>query len=333
LPATRAGFTSARNVSEWPRVLLDAGPDPGGWVKPWSRPSPPRPSEGRRRAARARLQAGRLKRGCLLDQAQPSDPERAMEYAVKHGTLRANPLPKGRGTTPRHHRRWTSGPSSTLPTPPNSWAGSGAAPAVRRLHAFLATLYYTGPRPEEAVAMRHGCPAAGRGRGRPVGRTAVSYRAAGGRKAVDGHREGPRRTGAQRQGQGRHPRRAMSPSADTHTSRSHPGGEAAAGGPALPGGVRRHAVRLGLPPCRSCSPRTPAASLASSRITSGGSRPGETSPTCRKIADPPAKLRHVFGRATRRNPVTAGQRRTFLVINRGRSGAYAPAAPRPLWSP
>lgn len=40
-PATRAGCDPARNLNEWPLVLLDAGPEPGRWLKPWSRPPQP----------------------------------------------------------------------------------------------------------------------------------------------------------------------------------------------------------------------------------------------------------------------------------------------------
>ncbi|MFB6673964.1 tyrosine-type recombinase/integrase [Streptomyces sp. NPDC056390] len=79
----------------------------------------------------------------------------AMEYAVKHRTLRSNPLPKGRGTSPKT--------SSAV----DKRALLNALQAARllgwirlrprggkRLHAFFATMYYAGPRPEEVVAMR-----------------------------------------------------------------------------------------------------------------------------------------------------------------------------------
>ncbi|UKY50305.1 tyrosine-type recombinase/integrase [Streptomyces inhibens] len=78
----------------------------------------------------------------------------AMEHAVKQGTLRSNPLPKGRGTTPKT--------SSVVDK--RSLINSRQAAALlacvrtrprggRRLHAFFSTMYYAGPRPEEAVAM------------------------------------------------------------------------------------------------------------------------------------------------------------------------------------
>lgn len=36
--AIRAGRDPAGNLYEWPLVLLDAGPEPGRWLEPWSRP-------------------------------------------------------------------------------------------------------------------------------------------------------------------------------------------------------------------------------------------------------------------------------------------------------
>ncbi|MYX31943.1 MULTISPECIES: hypothetical protein [unclassified Streptomyces] len=46
--------------------------------------------------------------------------------------------------------------AATLTTPRVSWAGSiwRRPCGGRRLHAFFSTLYYAGPRPEEAVAIR-----------------------------------------------------------------------------------------------------------------------------------------------------------------------------------
>ncbi|MFG2299186.1 tyrosine-type recombinase/integrase [Streptomyces sp. NPDC048603] len=78
-----------------------------------------------------------------------------MEYAVKQGVLNVNPLPKGRGTSPKA--------SATL----DKRSLINDEQAVRllawvrnrprggpRLHAFFATMYYAAPRPEELVAMR-----------------------------------------------------------------------------------------------------------------------------------------------------------------------------------
>ncbi|MFJ5216173.1 tyrosine-type recombinase/integrase [Streptomyces sp. NPDC088354] len=79
----------------------------------------------------------------------------AMEYAVKHGILRANPLPKGRGTTPPTS---SAVDKRSLINPDHAASLLGwirrRPRGGRRLHAFFATLYYAGPRPEEAVAMR-----------------------------------------------------------------------------------------------------------------------------------------------------------------------------------
>lgn len=78
----------------------------------------------------------------------------AMEYAVKHKVLRANPLPKGRGTAPKTSsavdRRSLISPDrmARMLRRIRSRTRGG-----RRLHAYFSTLYYTGPRPEEAVAM------------------------------------------------------------------------------------------------------------------------------------------------------------------------------------
>ncbi|MER7805860.1 tyrosine-type recombinase/integrase [Streptomyces sp900116325] len=78
----------------------------------------------------------------------------AMEYAVKHRILRSNPLPKGRGTSPK----------TSSAVDKRALLNRGQAARLlgwvrlrprggQRLHAFFATMYYAGPRPEEAVAM------------------------------------------------------------------------------------------------------------------------------------------------------------------------------------
>jgi integrase len=78
----------------------------------------------------------------------------AMEYAVKHGTLRANPLPKGRGTTPKTSsavdKRSLINPTHAAGLLGWIWHRPRGG---RRLHAFFVTIYYTGARPEEVVAM------------------------------------------------------------------------------------------------------------------------------------------------------------------------------------
>ncbi|MEV0527851.1 site-specific integrase [Streptomyces sp. NPDC050439] len=79
----------------------------------------------------------------------------AMEYAVTHRVLRSNPLPKGRGTAPKTSSAVDK--RSLL----NALQAARLLGWVRRrprggarLHAFFATMYYAGPRPEEVVAMR-----------------------------------------------------------------------------------------------------------------------------------------------------------------------------------
>ncbi|MEN8650376.1 site-specific integrase [Streptomyces sp. 21So2-11] len=78
-----------------------------------------------------------------------------LEYAVKRQVLRTNPLPKGKGTAPK----------TSLAVDKRSLLNPEQAGALlrwvwhrprggRRLHAFFATIYYAGPRPEEAVALR-----------------------------------------------------------------------------------------------------------------------------------------------------------------------------------
>ncbi|MBA4861738.1 tyrosine-type recombinase/integrase [Streptomyces sp. PSKA54] len=100
----------------------------------------------------------------LLDgtQAAPNSVKRnrrilnvAMEYAVKRRVLRSNPLPKGRGATPK-----TSSAVSKRSLLNQSQAASllgwirQRPRGGKRLYAFFATMYYAGTRPEEAVAMR-----------------------------------------------------------------------------------------------------------------------------------------------------------------------------------
>ncbi|MEU4092991.1 tyrosine-type recombinase/integrase [Streptomyces sp. NPDC026673] len=81
----------------------------------------------------------------------------AMEYAVKHRILRTNPLPKGRGSVPKTS---SAVDKRSLLNPDQAarlldWVRRRPR-GGKRLHAFFATLYYAGPRPEEVVAMRVG---------------------------------------------------------------------------------------------------------------------------------------------------------------------------------
>ncbi|MER5856226.1 site-specific integrase [Streptomyces sp900105245] len=80
-----------------------------------------------------------------------------MKHAVRRRILRANPLPKGKETT--------AATKTSNAVDKRSLLNPEQAAAIldwirrrprggRRLHAFFATLYYCGPRPEEAVAMR-----------------------------------------------------------------------------------------------------------------------------------------------------------------------------------
>ncbi|MCZ0989135.1 tyrosine-type recombinase/integrase [Streptomyces diastatochromogenes] len=78
----------------------------------------------------------------------------AMEYAVKHRILRANPLPKGRGAVPKTS---SAVDKRSLLNPEQAarllgWVRRRPR-GGRRLYAFFATMYYAGPRPEEVVAM------------------------------------------------------------------------------------------------------------------------------------------------------------------------------------
>ncbi|WP_420033709.1 tyrosine-type recombinase/integrase [Streptomyces sp. cg28] len=78
----------------------------------------------------------------------------AMEHAIKHKILRTNPLPKGRGATPKTSnavdRRSLIHPQRMARILARIRRRTRGG---RRLHAYFSTLYYTGPRPEEAVAM------------------------------------------------------------------------------------------------------------------------------------------------------------------------------------
>ncbi|MGW7820268.1 hypothetical protein ACWGLF_19540 [Streptomyces puniciscabiei] len=74
----------------------------------------------------------------------------AMEYAVKHRILRANPLPKGRGAAPKTS---SAVDKRSLLNPEQAarllgWVRRRTR-GGKRLHAFFATMYYAGPRPEE----------------------------------------------------------------------------------------------------------------------------------------------------------------------------------------
>ncbi|MFJ2732868.1 tyrosine-type recombinase/integrase [Streptomyces sp. NPDC087317] len=81
----------------------------------------------------------------------------AMKHAMRRRILRDNPLPKGKDTT--------AATKTTNAVDKRSLMGPNQAAALldwirrrprggKRLHAFFATLYYCGPRPEEAVAIR-----------------------------------------------------------------------------------------------------------------------------------------------------------------------------------
>ncbi|MFF4230071.1 tyrosine-type recombinase/integrase [Streptomyces sp. NPDC001820] len=79
----------------------------------------------------------------------------ALEHAVTHNVLSVNPLPKGRGTMPKTSsavdKRSLINPAHAAGLLGWIWHRPRGG---RRLHAFLATMYYAGPRPEEVVAMR-----------------------------------------------------------------------------------------------------------------------------------------------------------------------------------
>ncbi|MBB4715139.1 integrase [Streptomyces luteogriseus] len=81
----------------------------------------------------------------------------AMKYAIRRRILRANPLPKGKESTAAVKTTNAVGKRSLL----NPEQAAAILDWIRRrprggerLHAFFATLYYCGPRPEEAVVMR-----------------------------------------------------------------------------------------------------------------------------------------------------------------------------------
>jgi integrase len=78
----------------------------------------------------------------------------AIKYAIQRNVLKTNPLPKGRGSGPKTS---TAVDRRCLLNPQQA---AGLLRWVRRrprggerLHAFFATMYYAGPRPEEVVAM------------------------------------------------------------------------------------------------------------------------------------------------------------------------------------
>ncbi|WP_329117437.1 tyrosine-type recombinase/integrase [Streptomyces sp. NBC_01465] len=78
----------------------------------------------------------------------------AMEYAIKHRILHSNSLPKGRGATPQTSnavdRRALINPQRMARMLDRIRRRPRGG---RRLYAYFATVYYTGPRPEEAVAL------------------------------------------------------------------------------------------------------------------------------------------------------------------------------------
>ncbi|MFD4969977.1 site-specific integrase, partial [Streptomyces sp. NPDC058424] len=81
----------------------------------------------------------------------------AMKHAMRRRILRANPLPKGKDTT-AVTRTTNAVDKRSLMSPDQAaalldWIRRRPR-GGRRLHAFFATLYYCGPRPEEAVAIR-----------------------------------------------------------------------------------------------------------------------------------------------------------------------------------
>ncbi|WP_328431494.1 tyrosine-type recombinase/integrase [Streptomyces sp. NBC_00453] len=80
-----------------------------------------------------------------------------MKYAIRRRILRTNPLPKGKEATTAT-RTSNAVDKRSLMNPGQAAALLGwirrRARGGKRLHAFFATLYYCGPRPEEAVAMR-----------------------------------------------------------------------------------------------------------------------------------------------------------------------------------
>ncbi|MDT0342817.1 tyrosine-type recombinase/integrase [Streptomyces litchfieldiae] len=79
----------------------------------------------------------------------------ALEHAVRRRVLLSNPLPKGRGTSPKTS---TAVDKRCLINPHQAARLLGRIRrrprGGERLHAFFATLYYAGARPEEVVAIR-----------------------------------------------------------------------------------------------------------------------------------------------------------------------------------
>ncbi|MET7474246.1 hypothetical protein ABZT17_07760 [Streptomyces sp. NPDC005648] len=80
-----------------------------------------------------------------------------MKYAIRRRILRANPLPKGKEVTTATRTTNAVDKRSLMNPEPAAalldWIRQRPR-GGKRLHAFFATLYYCGPRPEEAVAMR-----------------------------------------------------------------------------------------------------------------------------------------------------------------------------------
>ncbi|WNZ11372.1 hypothetical protein [Streptomyces sp. 11x1] len=80
-----------------------------------------------------------------------------MKHAIRRGLLRDNPLPKGKEakavtrTSYAVDKRCLLNADQAPALLGHVWKRSRGG---KRLHAFFATLYYCGPRPEEAVAMR-----------------------------------------------------------------------------------------------------------------------------------------------------------------------------------
>ncbi|MFF0157618.1 hypothetical protein ACFYRY_08790 [Streptomyces sp. NPDC005263] len=79
-----------------------------------------------------------------------------MKYAIRRRILRANPLPKGKDSTAVTKTANAVDKRSLL----NAEQAAAILDWIRRrprggerLHAFFATLYYCGLRPEEVVAM------------------------------------------------------------------------------------------------------------------------------------------------------------------------------------
>ncbi|WP_143204029.1 site-specific integrase [Streptomyces kebangsaanensis] len=80
-----------------------------------------------------------------------------MKHAMRRRTPRANPLPKGKNTTAA--TKTTDAVDKRSPMSPDQAAAlldriRRRPRGGKRLHAFFATLYYCGPRPEETAAIR-----------------------------------------------------------------------------------------------------------------------------------------------------------------------------------